>query len=180
MFRSSVCRNITHPASQPIISTFFCHTCSFIWVLGTAQWESWDWRFGSGDHFFPFLPYNFLNKKVPFFYLENFQCNTEMLKENYTQHWDSADVKILSHLLSFILLFSHIHSHAITHTFTCFHTYLHAQTHSHAKSHSHTYIQYTKSCIFFWTIWMWAVDTRHQLHLWAFPKNNIATIPYHT
>ena len=159
MFRSSVCRNITHLASQPIISTFFCHTWSFIWVLGTAQWESWDWRFGSGDHFFPFLPYHFLNKKVPFFFI-----------------WKTFNA--IQKLWKKIIFNTGIQQ--FTHTFTCYHTYLRAQTHAHAKSHSHTYIQCTKSCIFFWTIWMWAADTRHQLHLWAFPKNNIATIPYHT
>ena len=60
-----------------------------------------------------------------------------MLKENYTQHWDSAVVKILSHFLSLILLFSHIHSHAITHTFM--HKHTHMQNHTHLQNHTHTH-----------------------------------------
>ena len=114
-----MCRNITHLASQPIISTFFCHTWSFIWVLGTAQWESWDWRFGSGDHFFPFLPYHFLNKKVPFF-----------LFGKLSMQYRNVERKLYS-TLGFSS--SHIHSHAITHTF------VHKHTHMQSHTHTHTY-----------------------------------------
>ena len=125
-------RNITHPASQPVISTFFCHTCSFIWVLGTAQWESWDWRFGSGDHFFPFLPYHFLNKKVPFFIWKIFSAIQKCWKKIILN-------TSIQQLLRFHLICSLFHTVILTHTFTCYHTCIHAQTHMQNHTHTHTY-----------------------------------------